>query len=118
MENKNQRRNGGYSIFHEHEFPALPISVVKLYDQSLEALVSSKKAIAIHDGSRPHRPFDNSVIVQSRKYKKSYEVHVADVRILIILIFDERDDKNIGYIHISEKGRQLLKEHGLLDISN
>lgn len=106
---RNNGSNGG--------FPPVPIQAVEMYDASLRALVEAKKAEFLWDGSREFFPFNLNTPTKSRKYKKSYLVSVSDgYKVHIRLIFDYRDGKNIGYINVSEKGRELLKKDSILNI--
>ena len=114
---KNNGNGSGYSIFHEAKFPPLPVGIVELYDTTLKRLVAAKQASIIHDGSHPYYPFDKNTMTESKKYKKSFEIRVKDYRVILDLIFDYRDGKNVGYVHVSEQGRKLLKENEILDIN-
>lgn len=114
-----QRNNGNG---HNSLGQPLPVSVIELFDSTLAMRVRDKTAEVIHDGSKPFWPFNTDIETKSKKYKKAYLVKVEDYKVRISLVFDYRDDPvshkpyNIGYVNVTEKGRELLAKGKILEI--
>ena len=116
---KQMQRNNGHGDLGQ----PIPISVIEVLDAALDMRVKDKKAEIIHDGSKAFWPFNKEIQTTSDKYKKAYLVNVKDgYKVRISLVFDYRENpsthirNNVGYVRVSEKGRELLVENKILNI--
>jgi hypothetical protein len=97
--------------------PPIPIKILQILDFTLNKMIDSGEVEIIHDGSKKYIPFlgsRNEPIdeIESKKYKKSYLVHVGRKMVLLKLIFDNRI--GVGYMHVGQQGYELLKEAGII----